>query len=109
MSLRCKRPHRECRLGLVRDSLDDLAKINFSVGAESVDDLAHQVLAVGIECGGLRRGFRKPEAMKRHDANNTCAKKLHRGLWHGTLRARRVRHSALCPHIQSSSNSHGSK
>ena len=59
MSLQCKRQHRECRLGLVRDSLDDLAKINFSVGAESVDDLAHQQLEIGIECGGLQHGFRK--------------------------------------------------
>ena len=92
--MQCKRPNRECRLGLVRDSLDDLAKINFSVGAESVDDLAHQLLAVGIECEGLRHGFRELETMKRHDANNTCTKKLQRPLRRGTLSARCLRHSA---------------
>ena len=109
MSLKYKGPHRECRLGLVRDSLNDLAKIKFSVGAESVDDLAHELLAVAIECRALRHGFRKPETMKRHDANNSCAQELQRPLRRGTLSARCVRHSVFCPHNQSSSNSHESK
>ena len=74
MSFQC-RILRDGRIGLVMDDLDELTKKNFLVGARSVDDHAHHLLKVGIECGSLRHRSGKPQSMKRHNAHNTRAKK----------------------------------